>query len=90
MFLNMTLFRANFFINIDIIFGGQKVFYNFSPQVSLILYVDFTLLAMDMPNTAPSELHPQPVKAMIQLFGWDDIICPQVAARYLSHFLQNR
>ncbi|CAK6446753.1 unnamed protein product [Pipistrellus nathusii] len=50
---------------------------------------DFTLLAMDMPSTAPSDLQPQPVKAMIQLFGWDDIICPQVAARYLSHFLQN-
>ncbi|XP_036173302.1 protein MMS22-like isoform X2 [Myotis myotis] len=50
---------------------------------------DFTLLAMDMPSTAPSDLQPQPVKAMIQLFGWDDIICPQVAAKYLSHFLQN-
>ncbi|XP_014399415.1 PREDICTED: protein MMS22-like isoform X5 [Myotis brandtii] len=50
---------------------------------------DFTLLAMDMPSTAPSDLQPQPVKAMIQLFGWDDIICPLVAAKYLSHFLQN-
>ncbi|KAM7136442.1 protein MMS22-like isoform 2-T2 [Molossus nigricans] len=50
---------------------------------------DFTLLAMDMPSTAPSDLQPQPVVAMIQLFGWDDIIWPQVVARYLSHFLQN-
>ncbi|XP_066110478.1 protein MMS22-like [Saccopteryx bilineata] len=50
---------------------------------------DFTLLAMDMPSTAPLDLQPQPVIAMIQLFGWDDIICPQVVARYLSHFLQN-
>ncbi|XP_055981181.1 protein MMS22-like [Sorex fumeus] len=50
---------------------------------------DFTLLALDMPSTAPSDLQPQPVAAMIQLFGWDDIIWPQVVARYLSHFLQN-
>uniref|UniRef100_U3F0B9 Protein MMS22-like n=1 Tax=Callithrix jacchus TaxID=9483 RepID=U3F0B9_CALJA len=50
---------------------------------------DFTLLAMDMPSTAPSDFQPQPVISIIQLFGWDDIICPQVVARYLSHFLQN-
>lgn len=50
---------------------------------------DFTLLAMDLPSTAPSDLQPQPVTSMIQLFGWDDIIWPQVVARYLSHFLQN-
>nr|XP_023506605.1 protein MMS22-like isoform X2 [Equus caballus] len=50
---------------------------------------DFTLLAMDMPSTAPCDLQPQPVTSMIQLFGWDDIIWPQVVARYLSHFLQN-
>ncbi|XP_040839735.1 protein MMS22-like [Ochotona curzoniae] len=50
---------------------------------------DFTLLAMDMPSTAPSDLQPQPVVSIIQLFGWDDIICPQVVARYLSHLLQN-
>jgi hypothetical protein len=45
---------------------------------------------MDMPSTAPSDLQPQPVISIIQLFGWDDIICPQVVARYLSHLLQNR
>ncbi|XP_033090556.1 protein MMS22-like isoform X3 [Trachypithecus francoisi] len=50
---------------------------------------DFTLLAMDMPSTAPSDFQPQPVVSIIQLFGWDDIICPQVVARYLSHVLQN-
>nr|XP_058938983.1 protein MMS22-like isoform X3 [Kogia breviceps] len=50
---------------------------------------DFTLLAMDLPSTAPSDLQPQPVTSMIQLFGWDDIVWPQVVARYLSHFLQN-
>uniref|UniRef100_A0A2I3GDR0 Protein MMS22-like n=1 Tax=Nomascus leucogenys TaxID=61853 RepID=A0A2I3GDR0_NOMLE len=50
---------------------------------------DFTLLAMDMPSTAPSDFQPQPVISIIQLFGWDDIICPEVVARYLSHVLQN-
>ncbi|XP_003467484.1 protein MMS22-like [Cavia porcellus] len=50
---------------------------------------DFTLLAVDMPSTAPSDLQPQPVISIIQLFGWDDIIWPQVAARYLNHVLQN-
>uniref|UniRef100_A0A673U4X8 Protein MMS22-like n=1 Tax=Suricata suricatta TaxID=37032 RepID=A0A673U4X8_SURSU len=50
---------------------------------------DFTLLALDMPSTAPSDLQPQPVISMMQLFGWDDIIWPQVVARYLSHCLQN-
>uniref|UniRef100_A0A8C3WTH4 Protein MMS22-like n=1 Tax=Catagonus wagneri TaxID=51154 RepID=A0A8C3WTH4_9CETA len=50
---------------------------------------DFTLLAVDMPSTAPSDLQPQPVLSLIQLFGWDDIIWPQVVARYLSHVLQN-
>ncbi|KAM5256891.1 protein MMS22-like [Ctenodactylus gundi] len=50
---------------------------------------DFTLLAVDMPGTAPSDLQPQPVISIIQLFGWDDIIWPQVVARYLSHLLQN-
>ncbi|KAL4839236.1 hypothetical protein H8958_016668 [Nasalis larvatus] len=50
---------------------------------------NFTLLAMDMPSTAPSDFQPQPVISIIQLFGWDDIICPQVVARYLSHVLQN-
>nr|XP_021504155.1 protein MMS22-like isoform X3 [Meriones unguiculatus] len=50
---------------------------------------DFTLLAVDMPNTAPPGLQPQPAISVIQLFGWDDIICSQVVARYLSHLLQN-
>uniref|UniRef100_A0A8D2B947 Protein MMS22-like n=1 Tax=Sciurus vulgaris TaxID=55149 RepID=A0A8D2B947_SCIVU len=50
---------------------------------------DFTLLAADMPSTAPSDLQPQPVISIIQLYGWDDIICPQVVAKYLSHLLQN-
>ncbi|XP_054992006.1 protein MMS22-like [Sorex araneus] len=76
-----------------------KHFFSFlkSQRMSLIVpfsqladaAADFTLLALDMPSTAPSDLQPQPIAAMIQLFGWDDIIWPQVAARYLSHFLQN-
>lgn len=57
---------------------------------TFLLNLDFTLLAVDMPNTAPSDLQPQPVISIIQLFGWDDIIWPQVVARYLSHLLQNR
>ncbi|TFK14379.1 clathrin heavy chain 1-like [Platysternon megacephalum] len=49
----------------------------------------FTLLALDMPCTAPSDLQPQPVLAMMQLFGWDDMVCPQLVSRYLSHLIQN-
>nr|XP_025038081.1 protein MMS22-like isoform X2 [Pelodiscus sinensis] len=49
----------------------------------------FTLLALDMPCTAPSELQPQPVVSMMQLFGWDDMVCPQLVSRYLSHLIQN-
>ena len=56
----------------------------------LFLNLDFTLLAVDMPNTAPPDLQPPPAISVVQLFGWDDIIWPQVVARYLSHLLQNR
>ncbi|KAM9156265.1 protein MMS22-like isoform 2-T2 [Pangshura tecta] len=49
----------------------------------------FTLLALDIPCTAPSDLQPQPVLAMMQLFGWDDMVCPQLVSRYLSHLIQN-
>ncbi|XP_060046735.1 protein MMS22-like isoform X2 [Erinaceus europaeus] len=59
-----------------------------APQLAAAA-ADFTLLAMDMPSTAPSDLQPQPAAAVAQLFGWDDIICPQVVAGYLSHCLQN-
>uniref|UniRef100_A0A452ILE0 Protein MMS22-like n=1 Tax=Gopherus agassizii TaxID=38772 RepID=A0A452ILE0_9SAUR len=45
----------------------------------------FTLLALDMPCTAPSDLQPQPVLAMMQLFGWDDMVCPQLVSRYLTY-----
>lgn len=48
----------------------------------------FTLLAMDMPGTAPSDLQPQPLVHMMQLFGWDDMVHPQLVSRYLSHLIQ--
>uniref|UniRef100_A0A8C5WK67 Protein MMS22-like n=1 Tax=Leptobrachium leishanense TaxID=445787 RepID=A0A8C5WK67_9ANUR len=50
----------------------------------------YTLLALDMPSSAPSELQPQPVLSMMQLFGWDDMITPQFVSRYLSHLMPNR
>ncbi|XP_074846957.1 protein MMS22-like [Carettochelys insculpta] len=49
----------------------------------------FTLLALDLPCTAPSDLQPQPVLAMMQLFGWDDMVSPQLVSRYLSHLILN-
>ncbi|XP_069091634.1 protein MMS22-like [Pleurodeles waltl] len=49
----------------------------------------FALLALDMPSTAPSDLQPHPVLSMMQLFGWDDMLCPRLASRYLSHLIQN-
>nr|XP_014345731.1 PREDICTED: protein MMS22-like [Latimeria chalumnae] len=47
----------------------------------------FTLLAMDAPGTAPSELKPQPLSTMMQLFGWDDLVHFQLVSRYLSHLI---
>ncbi|XP_053143556.1 protein MMS22-like isoform X2 [Hemicordylus capensis] len=49
----------------------------------------FTLLALDLPSTCTSDLQPQPVLTMMQLFGWDDMVCPQLVSRYLSHLMQN-
>ncbi|KAJ6660220.1 hypothetical protein lerEdw1_017920 [Lerista edwardsae] len=49
----------------------------------------FTLLALDLPSTCTSDLQPQPVLAMMQLFGWDDMVCPQLVSRYLSHLIEN-
>uniref|UniRef100_A0A4W3JY91 Protein MMS22-like n=1 Tax=Callorhinchus milii TaxID=7868 RepID=A0A4W3JY91_CALMI len=50
----------------------------------------FTLLAMDMPSAAPPELQPQPLEAILRLFGWDDMVFPQLVSRYLIHLIQNR
>lgn len=58
--------------------------------VFLSVIPGFTLLALDMPNKALSELQPQPVLSMMQLFGWDDMVWPQLVSRYLSHLIQNR
>ncbi|NXJ75798.1 MMS22 protein, partial [Trogon melanurus] len=49
----------------------------------------FTLLALDMPSKALSDLQPQPVLSMMQLFGWDDMVWPQLVSRYLSHLIEN-
>ncbi|XP_074006815.1 LOW QUALITY PROTEIN: protein MMS22-like [Numenius arquata] len=49
----------------------------------------FTLLALDIPSKALSNLQPQPVLSMMQLFGWDDMVWPQLVSRYLSHLIQN-
>ncbi|XP_017674174.1 PREDICTED: protein MMS22-like [Lepidothrix coronata] len=49
----------------------------------------FTLLALDIPSKALSDLQPQPVLSMMQLFGWDDMVWPQLVSRYLSHLIQN-
>ncbi|XP_078068762.1 protein MMS22-like isoform X3 [Mustelus asterias] len=49
----------------------------------------FTLLAMDLPSTATSDLQPQPLITMVQLFGWDDMVHPQLVCRYLSHLIEN-
>ncbi|NWR33307.1 MMS22 protein, partial [Tachuris rubrigastra] len=49
----------------------------------------FTLLALDIPSKALSDLQPQPVLSMMQLFGWDDMVWPQLVSRYLSHLIQS-
>ncbi|XP_044305201.1 protein MMS22-like [Varanus komodoensis] len=49
----------------------------------------FTLLALDLPSTCTLDLQPQPALSMMQLFGWDDMVCPQLVSRYLSHLIEN-
>ncbi|KAM8954199.1 protein MMS22-like [Pelodytes ibericus] len=49
----------------------------------------YTLLALEMPSSAPSDLQPQPFVSMMQLFGWDDMITPQLVSRYLCHLIPN-
>ncbi|TSN21148.1 Protein MMS22-like [Bagarius yarrelli] len=49
----------------------------------------FTLLALDLPNSAPQDLQPRPLLAMIQCFGWDEMLRPQLVTRYLNSLLQN-
>ncbi|CAJ1061947.1 protein MMS22-like isoform X1 [Xyrichtys novacula] len=49
----------------------------------------FTLLASDLPSSAPQDLQPNPVHSIMQCFGWDDMVHPLLVTRYLTHLLQN-
>ncbi|XP_028985753.1 protein MMS22-like isoform X2 [Betta splendens] len=49
----------------------------------------FTLLAFDLPGSAPQDLQPNPVQSIMQCFGWDDMLHPILVTRYLPHLLQN-
>ncbi|XP_066464297.1 protein MMS22-like isoform X2 [Eleutherodactylus coqui] len=49
----------------------------------------YTLLALDVPGSALPDLQPQPFVSMMQLFGWDDMVAPQLVSRYLSHLIPN-
>ncbi|XP_076592655.1 protein MMS22-like [Chaetodon auriga] len=49
----------------------------------------FTLLAFDLPSSAPQDLQPNPVQSIMQCFGWDDMVHPPLVTRYLPHLLQN-
>ncbi|CAM5131976.1 unnamed protein product [Natator depressus] len=68
---------------------SQRISQTLPPPQLADTAAGFTLLALDMPCTAPSDLQPQPVLAMMQSFGWDDMVCPQLVSRYLSHLIQN-
>ncbi|XP_011483163.2 protein MMS22-like isoform X2 [Oryzias latipes] len=49
----------------------------------------FTLLAFDLPSSAPQDLQPNPLQSIMQCFGWDDMVNPLLVTRYLPHLLQN-
>ncbi|XP_054477240.1 protein MMS22-like [Anoplopoma fimbria] len=49
----------------------------------------FTLLAFDLPSSAPQDLQPHPVQSIMQCFGWDDMVQPALITRYLTHLLLN-
>ncbi|XP_078480582.1 protein MMS22-like [Lampetra planeri] len=49
----------------------------------------FTLLALDLPSSAPQDLQPSPVQSIMHCFGWDDMTHPLLVTRYLPHLLQN-
>ncbi|XP_039212014.1 protein MMS22-like [Crotalus tigris] len=67
---------------------GQRMLKSSPPQLADTA-AGLTLLALDLPSTCTSDLQPQPVIAMMQLFGWDDMVCPQLVSRYLTHLIQN-
>uniref|UniRef100_A0A673LQ35 Protein MMS22-like n=1 Tax=Sinocyclocheilus rhinocerous TaxID=307959 RepID=A0A673LQ35_9TELE len=49
----------------------------------------FTLLALDMPVSAPQNLQPHPIQSIMQSFGWDEMLHPLLVTHYLNHLLQN-
>ncbi|KAJ8354044.1 hypothetical protein SKAU_G00216110 [Synaphobranchus kaupii] len=49
----------------------------------------FTLLALELPGSAPQDLQPHPVLSIMHFFGWDDMLHPLLVTRYLIHLLQN-
>ncbi|XP_068616403.1 protein MMS22-like [Brachionichthys hirsutus] len=49
----------------------------------------FTLLALDLPGSAPQDLQPSPAPSIMQCFGWDDMVHPLLVTRYLPHLLQS-
>lgn len=59
-------------------------------QTYLLFFSGFTLLAFELPSSAPQDLQPNPVQTIMQLFGWDDMVHPLLVTRYLPHLLQNR
>ncbi|XP_015673226.1 protein MMS22-like [Protobothrops mucrosquamatus] len=67
---------------------GQRMLESSPPQLADTA-AGLTLLALDLPSTCTSDLQPQPVISMMQLFGWDDMVCPQLVSRYLTHLIQN-
>lgn len=56
---------------------------------NLSAFPGFTLLAFDLPSSAPHDLQPSPVQAIMQSFGWDDKVHPLLVTRYL-YLLENR
>ncbi|XP_058030990.1 protein MMS22-like isoform X2 [Ahaetulla prasina] len=67
---------------------GQRMVKTPPPQIADTA-AGLTLLALDLPSTCTSDLQPQPIISMMQLFGWDDMVCPQLVSRYLTHLIQN-
>uniref|UniRef100_A0A8B9LUJ9 Protein MMS22-like n=1 Tax=Astyanax mexicanus TaxID=7994 RepID=A0A8B9LUJ9_ASTMX len=47
----------------------------------------FTLLALDMPNSAPQDLQPHPLQSVMNSFGWDEMLCPLLVTRYLIVYI---
>lgn len=56
---------------------------------NLSAFPGFTLLAFDLPSSAPHDLQPSPVQSVMQSFGWDDMVHPLLVTRYL-YLLENR